>query len=179
MHKLLYWFTGFLKCRVIEANGKPYLERYYLCTLFGKRIFIHRFMSSDPDRGLHDHPWHWALSLILAGQYNELYLHSENLDDKQFIAMRTKKAGEFNKIEGGKFHRVMLDEEYMGKTWTMFMHGPRDREWGFLEYEKHADNSITEIEYIKADTAAERTQNQSWWKRKETKTGRQLRNEIF
>ena len=66
MNRLLLWLTGFLPCRIISEGDQPYLERYYLMTLFGWRFYIHRFVASDPDRGLHDHPWPKAYSIILS-----------------------------------------------------------------------------------------------------------------
>ena len=71
MRMLLMWITSFLPARVISDNGHPYLERYYVCTLLGVRIYLHRFVGSDPDRGVHDHPWAWARSIVLAGWYLE------------------------------------------------------------------------------------------------------------
>ncbi|MEJ2214959.1 MAG: hypothetical protein P8Y20_13150, partial [Gammaproteobacteria bacterium] len=68
---VLYRFTGHLRCRIINGNhGEPYLERYHLFRLpGGGGVYIHRFIDSDPDRGLHDHPWKAAVSLILSGSY--------------------------------------------------------------------------------------------------------------
>ena len=70
--KALFRASGNLPCRIIaDANG-PYLERYYLATVFGIRFYIHRFVASDPGRGLHDHPWPWAGSVVLSGFYFEM-----------------------------------------------------------------------------------------------------------
>ena len=71
--KLLYTITGWLRCRIIRGNqGEPYLERYHLFRLpGGGGAYIHRFLSSDPDRGLHDHPWERSLGIVLSGGYLE------------------------------------------------------------------------------------------------------------
>ena len=62
-----------LPCRFIDGpKGEPYLERYYLIGLFGWHAYLHRFVDSDPDRGLHDHPWGRAVSLVLSGAYREI-----------------------------------------------------------------------------------------------------------
>ena len=53
--KLLRAISDRLPCRIISDNDQPYLERYYIATLFGVRLYLHRFVGSDPDRGLHDH----------------------------------------------------------------------------------------------------------------------------
>ena len=52
MRKLLFWLTSHLPCRIIAEEGSVYLERYYLFTLLGWRFYLHRFVGSDPDRGL-------------------------------------------------------------------------------------------------------------------------------
>lgn len=172
MHKIMYWLTGFLKCRIIKYNDGPYLERYYLGTIFGKRLFIHRFMASDPDRGLHDHPWEWALSLILSGGYDELIMYGKD------IKVIKRRAFTINKFTGEKFHRVMLPDELVGKSWTLFIHGDRDRDWGFLNYYLDEDGHIGYTEFKKASTELERQKNKHWWQKADAKTGRELRQEI-
>jgi len=128
MSKFLFWLTGYLPLRVISDGEKPYLERYYLCTLLGYRFYIHRFVGSDPDRGLHDHPWKKAYSIILSGYYFE-----EN-------RMGGKRVRWFNSLTGDTFHRVVLpfafvDNKLTNKQspcWTLFFHTARDvKRWGF------------------------------------------------
>jgi hypothetical protein len=72
MRAFLYWFTGRLPCRIICDGDSPYLERYYLWTVFGTHWYLHRFVASDPDRGYHDQPvalgiLHPARRLVLGG----------------------------------------------------------------------------------------------------------------
>ena len=171
--KLIYWFTGFLKCRIIDSDGHPYLERYYLCTILDKRFFIHRFMDSDPDRGVHDHPWKWAVSLILAGGYNEIIMEVE--ENFWYVYERTKSAPALNFISGDVHHRILLDKKKRGKTWTLFMHGPRDKGWGFTQYKAGEDGMVMQKEYFPLDLKVERKVNEHWWQRADAKTGRQLR----
>ena len=167
----MMWLTQFLKVRVIcDDDGVPYLERYYFATIFGKRIFIHRFMSSDPDRGLHDHPWSWAFSLILAGGYNEIIKCNDD-----YVGIVYRSAPALNKLNGERFHRILMEPENFGKTWSMFVHGPRVKDWGFMEYTAW-DDRIVESNYKKASSPAERKQNQHWWKKAETLTGKKLRS---
>src|SRR6218665_2864936 len=52
MSRLLYWLSGLLPCRIISDNCNPYLERYYVGTALGVRFHPHRFVGSDPARGL-------------------------------------------------------------------------------------------------------------------------------
>jgi hypothetical protein len=100
MHKLLFWLSGHLSCRIISDGEQPYLERYYLLTLFGVRVYLHRFVASDPDRGTHDHPWPWAFSLILAGWYYEETAYGVSI------------VRWFNALTGSTFHRVILPRDH-------------------------------------------------------------------
>ncbi len=113
INKFLFWLTGFLPCRLITINGKPYLERYYLL----KNAYLHRFINLDGDRHLHDHPWR-ALSFILSGSYTE-----------ELIGGRYRVRVYFNYIGKRTLHRITFVEP---NTWTLFIHGKRFRTWGFL-----------------------------------------------
>lgn len=172
IEKLLMRITGKLPARFINSEGKPYLERYYVCTLpFGHRLFIHRFVASDPDRGLHDHPWKWALSFIMLGGYTELNL-LERTDGTKVVTEVERKPGRFNLIFGKDYHRVLVAHKAKKSTavWTLFLHGPRKKGWGFIDYElelneRHTVATINEdtITYKEACTSTERKQNAGWW----------------
>lgn len=141
MKSILYWLSSRLPCRIISDGDKPYLERYYLFTVWGVRFYLHRFVASDPDRGLHDHPWPWAFSIILSGWYYEQRRGS--LSERHW----------FNWITGDVFHRVILAN---GPVWTLFAHrSRRSKEWGFLRaYDPQT------IMYVKHRPGAE----DHWWK---------------
>lgn len=143
MNRLLYRLAGNLPCRIISDNGHPYLERYYLFTLLGVRFYLHRFVGSDPDRGLHDHPWPWAGSVVLHGWY------WEELRGKDALGMRSRRVRWFNWLTGDSFHRVVLpcalgdhepDSVMCGgiplrrpTCWTLFFHrAAYTKPWGFL-----------------------------------------------
>lgn len=124
MAKFLYWFTGYLPCRFINDGEHDYLERYYLFTIFGWRFYIHQFVGSDPDRGLHDHPFAKAYSVILSGWYYEVTRSGE------------RKVRWFNSLTGDTFHRVVLPQRWMcdEPCWTLFMHKAGCvKPWGFLK----------------------------------------------
>lgn len=124
MNRLLYWLTGLLLCRIISDDGTPYLELYYLFTLLGVRFYLHRFVGSDPDRGLHDHPWPWAGSVVLHGFY---YEHTRK---------GLRKVRWLNWLTGDSFHRVVLPLDSWDKfkpCWTLFFHrAAYTKPWGFL-----------------------------------------------
>lgn len=96
MNAILFFLSSFLPLRIISDGEGPYLERYYLFTIFGVRFYLHRFVASDPDRGLHDHPWPWAGSIVLSGHYWEV------------TRSGTKKVRWLNFLVGDSFHRVKL-----------------------------------------------------------------------
>jgi hypothetical protein len=142
IESLLLRLTDRLPCRIIDGeHGEPYLERYYLgglgrLGLKGWQAYIHRFVDSDPDRGLHDHPWGHAVSLVLSGGYDELRFadtpgpaHSADANGDQPILRQRVRPGRINRLRGGDFHRILLRD---GRpAWTLFLHGPRVKGWGF------------------------------------------------
>jgi hypothetical protein len=120
IRRFLLWLTARLPVKVIGRDA-PYVEWYHVATLFGlARIQIHRFLRSDPD-GLHDHPWGWARSFVLAGWYLE-----ERRD-------RTRVRAAFSTygMTGDTFHRVILPAGAR-EVWTLFVHGPYVKHWGFI-----------------------------------------------
>ena len=139
MNKLLFKLTARLPCRLIKVNG-PYLERYYLGQLFGVTFYLHRFVSSDRERHLHNHPWGWGRALVLAGRYDEEYVGTNTvLVSGTFFTSRaiiTHRIRWWNKVNGDHFHRI---SNARPGTWTLFFHSPRVqvngklKGWGFLE----------------------------------------------
>jgi hypothetical protein len=153
MSRLLYWLTGFLPTKIISDNGRPYLERYYLFTLLGVRFYLHRFVGSDPARGLHDHPWPWAGSVVLSGYYLEERRGLEQHRITQIMAELMGTTGTvrhtvrwFNWLTGDSFHRVVMPQKLVRKwvdgvyvkhqeqrCWTLFFHrAVKAKRWGFL-----------------------------------------------
>lgn len=124
---------------IIRPQGNPQTYRWWIIPrnrLFN--IYLHRFVLSDEDRALHDHPWINA-SILLSGEYIE---HTPS--------------GKFNRKEGFAYfrrarspHRIELIKEKMSYSSiksippvalynnngfpviTLFITGPRIREWGF------------------------------------------------
>ncbi len=137
----LYWLTGKLPARVIDGDhGEPYLERYFLCSFLGATVYIHRFVASDPDRGLHDHPWGRSLSLVLVGGYREV-----RRSGAKAARCRTLNPWQLNYIRGTDFHRIVLDPGE--EAWTLFMHGKRTKGWGFLRNGKYLAHTHDKDDY--------------------------------
>ncbi|MBI3545973.1 MAG: DUF550 domain-containing protein [Gammaproteobacteria bacterium] len=144
IRNFLLWLTNRLPARAINGdNGEPYLERYFLCRFLGLQAYIHRFVASDPDRGLHDHPWDWSVSLVLAGGYREI---------RSADFARSLRPGRLNIIRGTDFHRIVLTPG--SEAWTLFIHGPRTKGWGFWR----------EGNYLPHATGKDDYPNRAWWK---------------
>jgi hypothetical protein len=116
-----------------RVNDEPYLERYYLFlkerAKFPFNIFLHKFLKSDPD-DLHDHPWPYATLILKGGYYEWIPL----FDSKGTIIGETRHwrgPGHFRICRSNSYHRIELKE---GVTaWTLFMPGPKQRDWGFVK----------------------------------------------
>jgi len=132
---ILEKLTDKLPVRRIDGfKNEPYLERAYLFNLFGFTAYIHRFVDSDPDRGMHDHPWGTSFSIVLSGYYIEKYLHKDKI--------KHRKIKWFNWIPGYRFHRVIKPEEYKKPIWTLFVHGPRIKSWGFAGMQSTEQDAV-------------------------------------
>jgi hypothetical protein len=133
---------------IYDRNGvSPYLSRYYIIgapkmpdgyapfdsfgspqdgVIWGDKrwgLYLHRFHRGDDERELHNHPWRWALSLIIAGGYVE---ERRGADD--VVRTRVVKPWRLNFIRANDFHRVDLVGE---DAWTLFLVGHKFQDWGF------------------------------------------------
>jgi hypothetical protein len=108
---------------IIGGEADPYLKRWWLiprnCVF---NIYLHHFLRSDDDRALHDHPW-WNLSILLRGRYVEHTIAAGGVN------IRTERCAGGHKFRrASAAHRIELTD---GPCWTLFITGPRLREWGF------------------------------------------------
>jgi hypothetical protein len=174
MKALLYWLTGFLPCRIISDGDRPYLERYYLCTLFNVRFYLHRFVDSDPGRGLHDHPWPWAASIVLSGWYWEETRGFETNPAAQALAEALgtkkgtirKKVRWLNWLTGDSFHRVVLPLDWStlkpSPCWTLFFHRATNvKPWGFLYPMDSSPNVVVWMPHNYPQDGA--SASSTWW----------------
>lgn len=104
--------------KIIGPVDNPYMFRWNIIKV-GKlpRIYVHRFMRSDDDRALHDHPW-WFISILLRGSYIE---HTT-----QGVIYRRAPSIAYRNITHR--HRIELTDS---KPITLFITGPVTRMWGF------------------------------------------------
>jgi hypothetical protein len=117
---------------IIGGKEDPYLLRWWVIPrnrFFN--IYLHKFLRDDDDRALHDHPWA-SLSIILRGGY------IEHMPGK----VRRRRVGRIVFRRATHAHRVELfrprfwwnspiELNQAIPAWTLFITGPRVREWGF------------------------------------------------
>jgi len=121
----------------IGRNGDTYLIRWFLVggpmwspKLLNRRLMLHRFLRSDWDDALHDHPWPYT-SLILSGGYTEW---SPNTDLGEVVAFgpnvgRWYGPGSLLRRPADWRHRVEIPD---GKDcWSLVTTGKKVRSWGF------------------------------------------------
>jgi hypothetical protein len=132
------WFLDFLdrmgRKRIVmdRQSNEPYLERYYLFLKdrdrFPFNVFLHKFLKGDPD-DVHDHPWPYA-TLILKGGYYEWLPQFDSKGNKIAEMCVWRGPGSFRVCRANSYHRIELDPSVT--AWTLFMPGPKKRDWGFL-----------------------------------------------
>lgn len=129
------WFK---KMVIVNCEHQPYLHRWYVFKTKRITLFVHKFVRSDEDRALHDHPWAFLVIPIWRG-YTE---HSDRL-------VRYERAGDARRFPvinrvlpflGTRYrdffyrHRVELKRDARGEplpAWSIFFHFTRRREWGY------------------------------------------------
>lgn len=135
-----------------RMGSTPYLSRWYLLgaprpsdpdlpgnlldstTSIWQRLpvnlFLHRFHRGDDDGALHNHPWPWAVSFVLAHGYSE----ERRVGDT--VIRRRVYPFTFNFIRGEDYHRVDLIDDQ--QAWTLFLVGPKTDTWYFWDRERKA-----------------------------------------
>jgi hypothetical protein len=109
---------------VIGGDENPYLKRWFVIPrnpVCG--AYLHQFLRSDDDRALHDHPYTFNCSILLQGEYVEHTIEIGGIHRRDH-----RKAGDHKFRLGPAPHRIEL---ISGECWTLFLTGPRYREWGF------------------------------------------------
>lgn len=114
--------------RPSRVIGENYLSRWHIIPRNPWfNVYLHKFSGSDDDRALHDHPW-WSVSFLLKGRLLERYsvpgTFVDWLDAARYVPRFRPvfRSADFA-------HRLVL---VRGPAWTIFITGPRRREWGFI-----------------------------------------------
>ena len=94
-----------------------YMERWYIIPRNRYfNIYAHYFIGSDANVP-HDHPW-YSFGWILKGEYIEHTVYGSE----------TKKEGSKTFRTPNAFHWIEIDKP----VYTLFITGPRIKNWGFL-----------------------------------------------
>ena len=117
------WFEQYAASRphdfAVGPSGNPYMLRWFLTPRGDEGgIYLHRFLHDDEDRAFHDHPWD-SISLMLSGEIRELRPEHE---PALFLP------GDVIVRKAPYPHRLQV----VVPGFTLFIMGPRIREWGFL-----------------------------------------------
>ncbi len=117
------WFEDYANSRAADfavgPQGNPYMLRWFI-TPRGTDggVYLHRFLHDDEDRAFHDHPWD-SVSIMLSGRLRELRPDADPViySPGDVVVRKAPYAHRLEVIETG---------------YTLFIMGPRIREWGFL-----------------------------------------------
>ena len=103
-----------------HAEAGPYLEKWLVHKDDeGNARYVHRFLRSDQDDEMHDHPWDNVTICVSGGYWNV------SPSGRFWIG-----PGDIVKRKATDFHRVELEPGLL--PITIFDHGPKVNEWGFL-----------------------------------------------
>lgn len=118
---------------IVGGPGDPYLLRWWIIPrnrFFN--VYLHCFQRSDDDRALHSHPYLFNCSVLLRGQYREWVFAPLTVEGEFYgvepSPLHDRKAPTIAPRWGKSPHRIELTA---GPCWTLFITGPRVREWGF------------------------------------------------
>ena len=133
VHIFMNW-CGRYRLIMDRTDKKPYLIRYYLFLKerdkFPFNIFLHKFLSSDPD-DLHDHPWNFISIPIYPGYFEHT---PGGYQWRGPLHIKYAKAEHLHRVELGP-------KQY---CWTVFIPLRKKREWGF----KTKDGWVNNTNYL-------------------------------
>lgn len=100
-------------------------------------VYLHHIHRSDDDRALHDHPWK-NVSIVLKGGYFEhrpmfptFYARDLKLNGTAETESLWRGPGSIVFRAATALHRLEIPKGSPDGAWTLFITGPRVREWGF------------------------------------------------
>lgn len=130
----------------IGGAEQPYIRRWYVIPRNRWfNIYLHNMLRDDDDRALHDHPW-LNMSIILRGGYIEHVPERPNWypNYSKAVIQKYRSPGDIIFRKPTSAHRLELfnDQPWphwrrgmpikKKPSWSLFITGPRVREWGFL-----------------------------------------------
>ena len=150
----------------------PLFERSHLLTIrlpfIGETtVYLHHYLRSDPDRGPHDHPWPWMLAIPLAGGYDEQRAAALTATGVPVLRMFRRRPFVPYTLAGRDFHRVVCRQARDGSTttsWSLFIHGPNTKGWGFLRTEPARDGLALGYRGVYVPHVEPDGSHTSWWR---------------
>lgn len=134
MEKLLDWL--FEKKVIVNCERQPYLHRWYVVRTERVGVFVHKFVRSDEDRALHDHPWAFIV-IPLWGGYIE---HSDRevppherpaTSDNYRLPVRRRVWPLISARYRSTDYRHRVELINGAPSWSLFIRLRKVREWGF------------------------------------------------
>ncbi len=116
----------------IFNQDQAYLERWILWC--GITLRVHRFLASDPDRAIHDHPW-WFITLPF-GRYGE-FIEAEGAEGEEVYRTVAPWRPHFRPAHFR--HRVEITRT---PSWTLVITGPKSNEWGFWQRKEQGQEFV-------------------------------------
>ena len=115
---------------IIGGRERPYMLRWWLIPRNRWfNIYLHRIVRSDDDRALHDHPW-LNCSVVLAGGYREIMPAARGpFKYGDAVVVHDRKPGSVVFRSAKSAHRLIVEDG--AECISLFITGPRIREWGF------------------------------------------------
>lgn len=108
-----------------DSGASVYLRRWWLLPRNDWfNVYLHQMLLDD-EAVLHDHPYA-SLSLVLTDGLCEIYAERPEAGDL-YVRLRTLSRGQMVWRSSRFAHRLIVREP----AWTLFVTGPRVREWGF------------------------------------------------
>lgn len=124
--------------RLRRADGTIYLDRWGVECSFGG-VFLHKMNAPDPGIDLHDHPWFFCSFIVWGGYVEErstrdrasaIAAWAEGVRLEQRGAPRRRRWLSLQSTPLGWAHRIT--ELRRGTSWSLVLHGPKVRTWGFF-----------------------------------------------
>lgn len=108
-------------CDNADSSTPLYLKRWFLLdyseTKSRPAILLHKFVRSDPDNALHDHPWEFVSFMLWNGYVEQTEKGFERI-----------KAGRVIHRTAHDKHRVHVDKP----AWSLVITGPKEKSWSFF-----------------------------------------------
>lgn len=127
----------FEKKVIVNCERKPYLHRWYVFRTERISLFIHKFVRSDEDRALHDHPWGFFVLPIWRGyiEHHDPKCEACKNNGGRCLLDGKSHSRRVHPIIGARLRTALYRHrvELIGNkpAWSLFIRFKKIREWGF------------------------------------------------